>query len=576
MQQGASPVNSRDGRLSYMENGIWRGPLSPVRAAFWIIGLTCGGILAYTTRHYLNSDGMTYIEMADGFRNGNWSALVNLACSPAYPVVLAGFQALLNTDVLNELPLLKTANLLCFVAAMAAADLFVRLVVQEMRSARTPAEEPIDQPLLTALMCFCFLIVSLTWVRMRLVNPDMMVFFLFLLCMSIIFWIRKAPEPVFKYVLLGLTAGLGYLTKTYFLPYSLVLFAVAAGSSLPLKRSLPRVLWGVIVMAVVSAPLIAAISYRLERFSFGEVGRHAYTSVITAEGSPKFSPRVLLQQPLVLYYELNAECTDHRGFEVAHWSEGIRPSPAIGPLLRAVLAHVLEFLTHNLWFTLAVGFWIVTQLAVGGLKAGKLWPLPLPVALAIPAVAGIGMFSLVHLEPRYVAPFAFVGFAALLTWPTYPIGSVRKRSVGSLAGILLALCFLAVLIGSTVDQSMDGLRSTDRRLSYRDGFLEERAVADYLHQIGAAAGDVVAVVDSPPLYWGRMGRFKIKGEVPGPEEFFSAEPSGRTRVRRALAQAGVKALVGQGSAFNDLIREGWEKVPGTRAFFVLPIHTGPR
>ena len=97
-----------------------------VRISFWFVGLSTAAVLAYTTRYYLNGDGINYIEMGDALRDGLWSGLVNTTESPAYAFMLGIGHLLLGTTVLTELPLLKSVNMVCFAMAMAACDLFIR------------------------------------------------------------------------------------------------------------------------------------------------------------------------------------------------------------------------------------------------------------------------------------------------------------------------------------------------------------------------------------------------------------------------------------------------------------------
>ena len=110
---------------------VWN---SRIRLAYWAVGLTAGAILTYTTRYYLNGDGINYIEMGEALRHGWWSGLVNLTESPGYAFLLGLGQIVLNTNRLNELQLLKSVNFVCFVVAMAACELFVHILKRQFSS----------------------------------------------------------------------------------------------------------------------------------------------------------------------------------------------------------------------------------------------------------------------------------------------------------------------------------------------------------------------------------------------------------------------------------------------------------
>ncbi len=46
------------------------------------VGSTIAAILTYTTRHFINGDALTYIEMGEALRRGDLWGLANLTYSP--------------------------------------------------------------------------------------------------------------------------------------------------------------------------------------------------------------------------------------------------------------------------------------------------------------------------------------------------------------------------------------------------------------------------------------------------------------------------------------------------------------
>ena len=102
-----------------------------------------------------------------------------------------------------------------------------------------------------------------------------------------------------QYAALGACIGFGYLAKTYILPFSPVLFALAGLSCQPMKKCIIRVLLGVLTALVVAAPLIAALSLKVGRLSFGEGGTLAYTTAVASQGVATNAPEVLFEQAYV-------------------------------------------------------------------------------------------------------------------------------------------------------------------------------------------------------------------------------------------------------------------------------------
>jgi len=107
-----------------------------VRIGFWVFGALAGGILAYTTRHYVNGDAIAYLDMAEAFREGLWNEAVLLGYSPGYSILLALFEYIFPTTSLNELFTVKFFNFVIFLAAMGACDFFVHRLTDEIQVGR--------------------------------------------------------------------------------------------------------------------------------------------------------------------------------------------------------------------------------------------------------------------------------------------------------------------------------------------------------------------------------------------------------------------------------------------------------
>ena len=158
MKQKQAAGNNMSGILQKRDMYAWN---SRIRAAYWAIGLTAGAILTYTTRYYLNGDGINYIEMGEALRHGWWSGLVNLTESPGYAFLLGLGQIVLNTNRLNELQLLKCVNFVCFVVAMLTCELFINLVRRQYQSLCRDAGQALPFPLISALSYSMFLFATL-------------------------------------------------------------------------------------------------------------------------------------------------------------------------------------------------------------------------------------------------------------------------------------------------------------------------------------------------------------------------------------------------------------------------------
>jgi len=546
---------------------VWN---SRIRVAYWAVGLTAGAILTYTTRYYLNGDGINYIEMGEALRHGWWSGLVNLTESPGYAFLLGLGQIVLNTNRLNELQLLKSVNFVCFVVAMAACELFVHILKRQFGRLCAGAKQPLPFPVISALSYSMFLFAALSWIRLRLVAPEMMVFVFMVTSTSIVLWIKENPVPYVKFVLLGVSTALGYLFKSFFFPFSTIFFVLAGLVSGSLRKAAPRVLLGAMVMLIASGPLIFSLSHTVGRFSFGEVGNFCYTTLVAGEGELTNPPAVLAKQPSVLFYKNNpfVECTRPAGFDPCYWNEGVKPVVHIVGQLKVIPGHVRAIVFDSPWLFIGAVLWLMIQWRIGTLSLRGLWPPSVPLILMTIAAAGTGLYCLVHVEMRYLAAFLFLAFVAVLLLPAYEFKNSATRSKVLISAGLLAALILGMTLNTVVDQSIRGLHSTGKRPSYRDTFFEMLAIKECLGRRGVAKGDDVAMVGLPLWYWGRLAEVKIVAEVTDESQFISGTAEARTRAIDSLRSSGVKALVGKGEAFVKLTAEGWEAVPGTRDFCI--------
>jgi 4-amino-4-deoxy-L-arabinose transferase-like glycosyltransferase len=540
---------------------------SRIRAAFWVTGSLLGIVLAYTGRYFINSDAPIYIEMGEAFLAGNWWGLVNFTFSPVYAVLMAAAQTLLKPDRLSELQVLRGVNVLCLLAAMGACDLFTAVLKKEWNALRQPDTQALPWPAVCLVSYSLFLVAALVMIRVRLMNPDMLVFAVALICMVLALKIGRTPEKLFLWVLLGVSAAVGYLTKAFFFLFSPMVFLLAWLSALPLKKSITRAILAAVVMLVVSAPLIVALSYRKGGFSYGEGGRHLYALTISGQGDPIFPPRVISERPRALSYNFDVDCTRPGAFDVCYFTIGFQPKYNRPVHFAFAVRNAGLVFTQNPWLALLI-LWFAGQLIIGSFRVWTFRPLHLSLVLIASGIWGTALFCLISMEPRYVAPFVYLGFMGLVVGLRYPATEAKPLRRATWSSVLLSACLLGVLAHSAVDQSLRGLVSTQEKASYQEAFSEEVAVRNLLLKKGLAPKDPVGIVGNPPMYWARLAHVRILGEMPDAKEFMQATTQDRAQAARSMKDAGFKALIGKGRSFRSLHSEGWEQVPGTRDYYV--------
>ncbi len=547
-----------------------------IRRTFWIVGILAGAVLTYTTRYFINGDAINYIEMGEALRQGNWQGFLNLTASPGYAALLGLGQSLLNTNRLNEIPLLKLVNLACMIAAMGACDRFLAALKRRYSSSLDGAGVPLPWPLIMALAYGMFLFSVLNWVRPRLMAPEMPVFACVLMVMALVLDAGNDPDRYKTHILLGFWTGLAYLFKTFFFPFSvffLMTNALAIGSA---RKAIPRVMLSALVMLLVCTPWLMALSGKVGRFSYGETACLNYGIYVKASGKSIHQPLILAEAPEALLYRESPfpNCTRPATFDPSYWKLGIQP--VFDPAAHAGLFvhHTAEILLDQWAISLLVLLWVAWNIRIGALTVRPLLPLPAHLCLVLPALAAIGLYSILHVEMRYLAPFMLLIVVAVGIWPRYPASNkspVRK----AIAGTYL---LIAVILGSTlttvVDQSLRGLTSTADKSSYQSAFFEMVSIGSYLKDRGLGAGSEVALVGHPASYWARNAGIRIVAEIPGKEQLLSAPPQARAVCVQSMRSAGVHAILAKGGDFARLTEEGWVLVPGTKDFYVLAMTSG--
>ncbi len=551
-------------------NGETRTPKSVIRSGYWIIGIGAGAFLTYSTRHFINGDAINYIEMGEAIRMGRWSGLINLTASPGYAFLLGLGQLLLDTNRLNEVPLLKWVNYLCMLFALGASDVLVQYMKRRLPADTNDQGKPLPPPLVLLLAYGMCLFCIFNWVRPRLVAPEMAVFGLVMATATVILWIRDNPRSYFKFMLLGICAGISYLFKTFFFPFSLVFFVLAAIASQSVRVAVPRMTVAVVVMLAVCGPLIYGLSEKVGRFSFGETGKLNYAKYIAGRGQSVHKPIELNEAPEVLLYRDNPYVNSTRPatFDPSYWANGIEPvfNPWIH--LRLLLWHVWEIINDRLALSICCILWCLWLLFVGALKPRKGWMPSHALFLSIIGAAGILIYSSIHVEMRYVAPFLFLIFLALVLHQRHK-WSDRQGNLRAVAfAAIVAILTLALTVSSVADQSLRGLRSTAEKPSYAEAYGQMLVLKDFLLHRGIQPGTDVALVGMPPYYWGRMAGLHIIAEIPSEQQLLSASEADRRQALQSLEEVGVNLVVAFGKAFSKLNNEGWTQVPGIRDYYV--------
>ena len=544
----------------------------------------------WSQRHFLNEDGVSYLDMSDALQRHNWHLLINPIWSPLYPLVIGIVTWLTHPSARWEIPLVHLVNFAIFLAALASFEFLLRRAISVLRqkSRREDKNSVVPLPIwiwqLLGYSLFAWSTFGMIWAP-RMVTPDLCVAtFLYLdggLLISL-----GAGSPKFKTcLLLGLTLGFGYLAKAILFPMALLFMAIAFFAIGAWRKAILPLATTFLVFCAISAPLVIAMSERVGKPSYSEVGNLNYAWHVNyvgagkAAGGPFFyaktGPPAYLKNPLTLLYshpEVYAfkeplALTYPPRSDMAYWGAGTKVVFNLRNQFLATIGGLKLFFRdpHILPLTALIlaGFIVLflRPLSPRGLKSiPRSWP------LLIPGIVGPCLYLLISVEPRYVAPF-FV----LILIGLFP-GVLRRNSLdaGARMKFWLVTVSASLITASAllVAYHFAGFPRGENGAT----FLE---VGSALNGAGVQPGEEIAIVgdSSDGCRWARLARVRIVAQVLREDvgDFWRiTDPRVKTEIYDAFMRAGARAVVAEQTPPAGSL-SGWQRLGNTDYYVhILP------
>ena len=550
-----------------------RNRISPM---FWAAVFLLGGFQFWISRQAMNTDGISYLDIADAIAHGHWAAAVNAYWSPLYPSLLALARMLLRPSPYNEFAVVHFVNFLIFIAAAFAFEIFLNSFVNYVRQIAGVETEAragvLPEWLLKALGYSLFLWTSLVLIGLGTVAPDMTASVFVFLAAAIILRIKNGQRNTAEFVLLGLLLGLSYLAKAAMMPLSFVILVLAVmaacqrsdpskprnnGSILSnLRWALPRAALALAVLLVVAAPLILALSKSKGRLTMGDSARLNWAWYINhvpryhwqgvpAVGVPTHPTRKLLTNPGVYEFDSDAPATYDIWYDPSYWNDGVRPRLDVKSQIGQLINNARFYLYFIFVQQAGIVFPCILLLAIG-------WGRPLWKRLGqfreelLLGLAALVMYAPVYVEMRYFAPFLVILWLGLFAAVRFP-GFTRQGRIAYVAASVALVFIIASLFASITDAKGP---ATLRDAIRPRGFFLQYQVAEDLHNMGVEPGEKVAWIrPAKPMRqrydWARLAKLKIVAEIPATSEkdFWTAAPATQEQVLQALDSTGARALV---------------------------------
>ncbi|MBX9666417.1 MAG: hypothetical protein K2X93_02315 [Candidatus Obscuribacterales bacterium] len=390
-----------------------------------------------------------------------------------------------------------------------------------------------------------------------------------------------------RFALTGIFMGLAYLTKSFFVSWSIPCIALMRWRGKDYGfQSIKSMLLLLVPLALLAALYVVPLSISLGRPTIGESGKYQLIfcttenllpSVPLVHGSREtlHPARILFEDPKVYEFDKPFSVTYSPWFNPHYWNDGIKIE-INWPLFWAMLAEKAMVLVYSF-----------------GIYVGVLW---LYLVVTTRTFFPFSLDRIKTLSPIICCAWLNVVVLLVVTvWPRYLIGLIPPI----FAGIILCFRYKSNNAAKCMAQGLSIL-SVLMLLSFSwqsfmhcfYGFPELRAVvskmtgaslpspapdahsatANKLKELGVQPGDKVARIakqEFGEFYWARLAEVRIVCESVDPDGFFKAAPNRRTELYEKLRALGVKAIVLDWSyrAPPGIVpnEPGWQPVEGTKS-----------
>jgi hypothetical protein len=533
---------------------------------FWIGALALGFLQAWGRRHesgdglaYIGADSISYLDIGDAYMRGDFYIALNAMWSPFYSWLVGLALKLFRPSPFWEFTVVRLLNFLIYIFALFAFTYFLRALRRDYQSRNIDRRVPEWSWLVFGYTIFIW--TSLLMNRVSRISPDLLVAALMFLACGLLLRLRMDASRWPLFVALGVVLGVGYLTKAIFFPLAFVFIAVVF---LLIRRTvgniaaLLRTMLALLVFLTLAIPFIIALSQAKHRLTFGESARLNYAWYVNetrfthwqgepGSGTAAHPTRKIFESPAVYEFGGPPGVTYPPWYDPSYWYEGVAPGFSLRQQLRAIfrnLAFLYSFLYYR-FFLVAIGMALFVLLYQSGPMKVVLGHIATYWLLLVPSLIGVGLYLLINVEPRYLAPFVPV-IALSLFGGVRTSQTIEARRL--LSGITFAVIifFIVSIAPLTVRAGYSALRElSPGRAASRD---VQWQVAAGLRQIGLQPGERIAVIGKPMFdAWPRLARTRVVAELPetagNAERFWSADENIKQQVLNAFASTGARVIV---------------------------------
>ena len=537
-----------------------------VRLVIWFAMLSAWLIQALAARHNLDADGVSYLDIAHSCLRGDWHALINGYWSPGYPLLLVAWLKLLHPSLFREILAVRMLGVITLLFALISFEFSLRTFLRFRRTITANNEGAISDHAVCAIGYALFFWTTVFMVPASLDQPDILVFTLYLLAVSVGMELTSGHLQWPRFMAFGLILGLAYAAKAVMFPLAFLSLASLIFYK-DVRKLWPRLLLALAVFAVTCAPFVLLLSQSKKRLTFGDAGLVNYWHVIDETDEYAGSVNHPLPRIQAAPHLANYASIIHLG-TYPPWAD-----PSYG--YSGVHHHFNLRRQLNRTHIVLRAYFGIFVIQLGGLLCGFLvliyWTNDLKgfvrrcarlVALWAPAIAGLCLYALVRVEDRFLP-----GFVIALFFVT--VQALRLDSAyAGLKNVRAVVFAVTVLLLATIVVQVGHLGLQVPHNSFPDW-----DVVVALRQMGINEGERVsymgyALTDHS---WAHLARTPIAAEIPveDRETFWAADQSEKLKALQELAASGAQVLITRDVPSVATLMD-WKKI-GENNYYVLDL-----
>jgi hypothetical protein len=559
-----------------------------LRTVLALTVLVAGATEGWAFRHFVTPDGISYLDVADAYFSGNFTAAINGHWSPMYSWLLGAFLRMLHATPRSEYAAVHLFNFLVFGLALIAFGHFLSSFLAYLQ--QKCGQQTTDTFLPSAILVLGY--IGFAWTAIALMGvrnttPDLLVLTATLWASNLLLTIRLNGASWGKYVLLGLVLAFGYLSKAIMFPLGFIFILASVFAARDRRQAMIPALVAAAIFLLLSSPFILLLSRKVGHPTFGESGRLNYGWYVNNcnpsfahwhgqkppdMGSPLHPTRQILPDLPVFEFATPIYGTYPVWYDPAYWYAGMKTHFSLRDQIKVIIFNSRKMI--NVFFDLD-GAWIFSLcvlICAAGIRnyAREIWS---NAFLLFAPVIALGLYLDVLVVERYIAPFLLVILIVMLGSARLPRRDLLSRRIGTavVVGTLLITTFFTVHFffwskgvlasNEAVPDEIWKVVAGVSDLGIRPG--------DKIAEIAPAMGreDQLPAKTQNPV-WARLLRVRITAELASPDInfFWSSDERTKQKILQALASTGAKAVIDYDIP-PATHPEGWTRIGDTRFFF---------